>query len=261
VIQTSNKKTRVKRSRIWTMPKDEFAQLVASSQTYVEILRAINYTIRGGAFRILKERIATEMIDDSHILKNGRQTIYAHRFNTRSDDDIFCENSTYNSGPALKKRMIKLGLPEECTKCGLGATWNDEPLSLQVDHINGVRNDNRLENLRLLCPNCHSQTENFAGRKLNAKNKSCPECCAKISGYRKDQRCQSCANKIRSREMQLISKPSKDELQDMLWKMPATRIAKIYNVSDKTVGNWAKSYKIDKPSRGHWVKKNTPPPL
>lgn len=64
----------------------------------------------------------------------------------------------------LKLRLIKLGLKSlACEECGL-QTWRGLPVSLQLHHVNGVGQDNTLENLRLLCPNCHSQTENWGGR-------------------------------------------------------------------------------------------------
>lgn len=68
--------------------------------------------------------------------------------------------SRYN----IKLRLLKAGiLTNRCEECGL-SEWRGKPLSIQIDHINGVRNDNRLENLRMLCPNCHSQTETFASK-------------------------------------------------------------------------------------------------
>lgn len=67
----------------------------------------------------------------------------------------------------LKNRLIKEGmLKEECSECGIGPIWNDKPIVLEMDHINGKRRDHRLENLRILCPNCHSQTPTFRGRNV-----------------------------------------------------------------------------------------------
>jgi DNA-binding CsgD family transcriptional regulator len=71
---------------------------------------------------------------------------------------------TYRGRYNLKARLLKEGLKENrCERCGL-IDWAGEPLTLALHHINGRRNDNRLENLALLCPNCHSQTSNYAGR-------------------------------------------------------------------------------------------------
>lgn len=77
---------------------------------------------------------------------------------------LLVEGST-RRGASLKQRLIDEGLIEDiCSECGLGPTWNGEPITLQLDHISGDRTDNRLENLRVLCPNCHSQTDTWTGR-------------------------------------------------------------------------------------------------
>ena len=71
----------------------------------------------------------------------------------------------------VKQRLIKLGLKEpRCEICGI-ADWQGAPLSLALHHVNGDGRDNRLENLQLLCPNCHSQTDNFAGRNIRPQNR------------------------------------------------------------------------------------------
>lgn len=86
-------------------------------------------------------------------------------------EDLLVENSNYNRG-LLKKRLINLGLLQErCALCNQQPVWQDRSLILQLDHLNGKSKDNRLENLRLLCPNCHSQTSTFAGKNKNTAPK------------------------------------------------------------------------------------------
>ena len=87
--------------------------------------------------------------------------------------DILSNKVTFTDGPLLRKRLIHEGLIEDkCCECNNLGYWNNNPLTLELDHINGDNNDNRLENLRLLCPNCHSQTPTFRKKKssLNKEN-------------------------------------------------------------------------------------------
>jgi Zn finger protein HypA/HybF involved in hydrogenase expression len=90
---------------------------------------------------------------------------------------VLVENLNYGRCH-LKRRLISLGLLNYyCAnpECGL-TEWLGKPISLQLDHINGVNNDNRLENLRLLCPNCHSQTDTYSGKKSNIRSRNKKNC-------------------------------------------------------------------------------------
>ena len=85
-------------------------------------------------------------------------------------EEIFIENSRVKRDQ-IKNIIIKEKLIEYvCSECEQDCTWNGKVLSLQIDHSNGIRNDNRLSNLRFLCPNCHSQTSTFCN-KIGSKSK------------------------------------------------------------------------------------------
>ena len=80
------------------------------------------------------------------------------------DSKVFCEGSSFPRH-RLKQRLITEKIVEyKCQMCGLGDMWNGKKISLHIDHINGIANDNRLVNLQFLCPNCHSQTDTYAGK-------------------------------------------------------------------------------------------------
>ena len=82
------------------------------------------------------------------------------------NEEIFTENSFY-SNELVKQRIVKQDLLEyKCVKCGIDS-WQGETIVLDLDHINGNNRDNRLINLRYLCPNCHSQTDTYKGRNKN----------------------------------------------------------------------------------------------
>lgn len=87
----------------------------------------------------------------------------------KSHEELFAVGSKA-SRSFLKKKLRELGYEFKCRDCEIGEEWNGKPLSLQLEHINGINNDNRIENLTLLCPNCHSQTDTFAGRNKGVRS-------------------------------------------------------------------------------------------
>ncbi|MBQ4060579.1 MAG: HNH endonuclease [Bacilli bacterium] len=117
---------------------------------------------------MIKKRCEQLKLSTSHF----SQTKAANNNNTKYKlEDILIENSTYKNISRLKERLVKEGkLEYKCAICGNTGEWNKKILILQLDHINGKHNDHRLINLRFLCPNCHSQTENFSGRNKNKDN-------------------------------------------------------------------------------------------
>jgi Zn finger protein HypA/HybF involved in hydrogenase expression len=156
-------------SAIDQISKREFQKLVKESLCASDVFRKLNMTLSGGSFSIFKRRVERENIDISHF-KGGSH------FRTKPDkmeyEDILVENSPYKSTSSLRQRLIKDELlKEKCAVCGCKPIWMKKKLTFHLDHINGINHDHRLENLRLLCPNCHSQTETYCGKNKKRKSK------------------------------------------------------------------------------------------
>ena len=149
-------------SKVYQVSDEQFIQIVQESNSYSDCLRALGLGTRGGSSTdILKRRIAELNCSTEHFGKQ-LQSVSAKY----SLEEILVENSSYANISRLKQRLINEGKMEyKCQKCGI-SEWLGNPLTLQLDHINGVNNDHRLTNLRFLCPNCHSQTDTYAGKNM-----------------------------------------------------------------------------------------------
>ena len=149
-------------SKVYQVSDEQFIQIVQESNSYSDCLRALGLGTRGGSSTdILKRRIAELNCSTEHFRKQ-LQSVSAKY----SLEEILVENSSYANISRLKQRLINEGKMEyKCQKCWI-SEWLGNPLTLQLDHINGVNNDHRLTNLRFLCPNCHSQTDTYAGKNM-----------------------------------------------------------------------------------------------
>ena len=170
-----------------------------------------------------------------------------------------------------------------CECCGL-KKWNGKQIKLQLHHINGDNTDNRLENLQLLCPNCHSLTDTYCGNNIKNKNINirycrgcgkvisdrllvCDDCyeklikgdveCFKSWNIRKGV-CDVCGNETSSPKIHICDDclknqrrddflnriPTKETLKDLIFRFPFTQIGRMYEVSDSTIKKWCKFYKL-----------------
>lgn len=163
--------TRKKTSPIWAVSREEFVDLVSKSRTLNDILSCFGMRNMGGNHNTFWRRVRYEQLDEERIRQrfkdNQREALRVANVAV-PDIDVFVENSTYSRTHLKRRIILKNLIPYTCSGYGLGSQWNSKPLALQLEHINGVFNDNRLSNLCFLCPNCHSQTETFAGRKNRA---------------------------------------------------------------------------------------------
>jgi hypothetical protein len=143
--------------------------IVRESLSVSEVLVRLGLRISGGAHDHVKRRIAAYGLDTSHFLGQRRNRGPAKRGGPAKLSPEEMLTLREPSSPVVRvyrvrRALLESGRPHVCVVCGLGPLWRGEPLVLQVDHLNGLHHDYRPENLRFLCPNCHSQTLNFARR-------------------------------------------------------------------------------------------------
>jgi len=131
------------------------------------VLRDLKLKQSGGNHYHISNRIKEYDIDISHFTGQGWSKGKKHNRNKKIHlEEILVRNSTY-ARHNLKRRLLNNGMLQNiCSSCGI-VEWNYQPLNMELDHINGIANDNRIENIRMLCPNCHSLTKTFAGRNKN----------------------------------------------------------------------------------------------
>lgn len=154
----------MRKSKVYEMPDEEFRKFIAEHNSWCSCARDLGMSIYGSNSKYqLSKRCQELNCDVSHF---GSQTYNAQIASTKYTlEEILVENSSYKNIAKMKERILKAGCMEYvCAICGNKGEWNGKKLVLQLDHINGNHSDHRLENLRFLCPNCHSQTETYSGK-------------------------------------------------------------------------------------------------
>lgn len=254
------------RSRLYT--DEQFFEAVRSSVSIAETLRKIGIVPCGGNYCLANLRIKKMNIDTSHFVGQGHLKGKTHGWSKKIDlKDILVEDSKYSNTVTLKRRLIKEGLLEnKCYECGI-TEWRGTPISLELEHINGNRFDNRIANLCILCPNCHSQTKTFRGRNIKRRIRRqklfCKMCNKELSQKRLTMLCLDCCTSNKKNKhsaviavtdniwrrtprpnKRKVVRPSKEELEILIANNSYLALAKMFGVTDNAVRKWAKQYGI-----------------
>ena len=135
--------------------KELLEPLVKESKNWTELFKKLGIINGGGNYNHIKKHLIKHEISTDHFVSKG-ESIKQTKYALTELDLLFSINSPY-SRQTVKRYIYTLGLkPIECELCGLGEEWQGKKMSLILDHINGINNDHRLENLRLVCPNCNA---------------------------------------------------------------------------------------------------------
>jgi 5-methylcytosine-specific restriction endonuclease McrA len=144
-------------------------RLVKESTNWSEVMRGLSLATSGNTKKYIQKYCSDNDIDTSHFTgqrwAKGKKNVFKQGFEAIPLEEILVENSTYTWSRNLKNKLIAVGLKKsECESCGL-SKWLGKPMPLQLDHVNGNRTDNRIDNLKILCPNCHCLTPTWGNKK------------------------------------------------------------------------------------------------
>jgi predicted RNA-binding Zn-ribbon protein involved in translation (DUF1610 family) len=233
----------------------EFISLFRSSHTETEFAYSLGiYNFGGGTYSALKKRCDLLGLDRESQWQGALKKSNGHFFLKR--DEYFAKN-TSRTGKSTRQRILKEKLlPYRCALCGNPGEWQGKKLALEVDHINGDHFDNRLENLRFLCPNCHALTETFSGKnpgrkrkrpsnghfvflqepgsKPLSKERRCARCGKPITRWSKRNLCPECAAFMARK----VSRPDSRILLKEVYQKSCAWAARKYGVVESVIRKW-----------------------
>jgi len=245
--------------------KELLTETVLKSRAMTEVLHLLNLKQSGGNYSHISKTIKKLNIDTSHFLgqgwNKGKAPVNKHTVETFSSKVLILNGLRWN-GSNIKEKLYEYGLKEcKCEKCNITNMWNNETIVLELDHINGNHCDNRIENLRILCPNCHSQTPTYSSKNIRSTSNLTDEYFIKTEnknevkiikvrkktikcnycncGKRIDNRAKKCkvCDKINQRK---VIRPELNEILKNVSEIGYCATGRKYGVSDNCIRKWIK---------------------
>lgn len=239
---------------------------VKDSECYADVIRKLGIIPQAGNFSHIKNQLNKYNIDTSHFKSPGELTSRRLKNREINDTNYFQEkpleeylvNGIRTDNRKLKEKLFKNNLKEnKCELCGTDENWNGGKLALRLDHINGINTDYRLENLRIICPNCDSTLDTYCSKNRvkneTQRKQTFSDSRQKVEHLRKCNFCKSeyysnsikqkfCSNKCHKLSLRKYNRPTYEELIDNVNELGYTGTGRKYGVSDNAIRKWIKQY-------------------
>lgn len=218
--------------------EEYFSEIVKISINFKDVCRKLQIGTTYGNRQTVKKYIIKYNLNIDHFYTPPSSV---KNFIKREFKDILIKNSTYNHNHNLKNRLYEASLKERyCELCGQSEEWMGKKMSLILDHINGINNDNRLENLRIVCPNCNATLDTHCGKNIKNKKKYYCFCGNEMSKYGK--KCLKCS---KHKQRKITNRPDLIVLVNKIKELGYSKTGLEYGVSDNTIRKWLKYYNIN----------------
>jgi hypothetical protein len=238
--------------------EEEAREVMAASRSFAEALRRLDMCATGNNWRTLKRyalevwRIPVEHFDPHAA---SREALLRGRRLATPLVEVLVERSSF-SRVQLKKRLYAEGLKQRiCEMCGQGELWRGRRLALILDHVNGVSDDHRLENLRILCPNCAATLDTHCGRNVHHR-RTCATCGAEFRPTGSKQRhcshgcaAHSDANRAAHEQRRLVERPPYEQLIAEVAATSWSAVGRQYGVTDNAIRKWVRAYERERAAR------------
>jgi hypothetical protein len=237
--------------------EQEAREAVATSRSFSEALRKLGMRPAGGNHRLFKSWVERWQIPTDHF-DAGASVRRRPSQTAKPLCEVLTQGSAYSRNN-LKQRLFSEGLKERhCELCGQDENWRGRTMSLILDHINGVPDDNRIENLQIVCPNCAATLDTHCGRKNRREPelRNCKRCGKEFQAKYRDHRycshscgCRWDRAKLRGRSIPEYRRATRPPYEQLLAEIEATSycaVGRKYGVSDNAVRKWVRFYERER---------------